>query len=166
MHAWGSGLPCSSAACLLQHLHVLNSAVLIQLLNSCHITLGRRRDSFASMFICNSLAIYTLHIHTGQQGNAAHFSPRQRPAGGLKITEPPQQNKTNTIKRWQHTLTHSHTFGFLSLKDSTVVHSPTLTIKKEKIKYMNHFCNICFSAATFWCFSFFKRCLSLFGAES
>lgn len=30
------------------------------------------------MFICNSLAIYTLHIHTGYQGNASHFSQRQR----------------------------------------------------------------------------------------
>lgn len=30
------------------------------------------------MFICNSLAIYTLHIHTRYQGNAPHFSPRQR----------------------------------------------------------------------------------------
>lgn len=161
MHSWGSALPSSSAACLLQHLHVLNLAVLIKLLNSCHITLGRQQDSFASMFICNSLAIYTLHIHTGQQGNAAHFSPRR---GGYSA----YNNRTITAKQnkhYQKVETHTHTHIWFSVFEGLIPQllSLTLTIKKEKgklerkqIKYMNHFCNICFCCNFLMFFCLYK----------
>lgn len=84
----GSGLPPGSSSRLLtapkplQRPHVLNFSVLIKLLNSCHITPGHQEDSFASMFICNSLAIYTLHIHTGYRGNAPHLSSGQTQGEG------------------------------------------------------------------------------------
>lgn len=45
------------------------------------------------MFICNSLAIYTPHIHTAYQGNAPHFSPRQRQRLGSREGEREEEGR-------------------------------------------------------------------------
>lgn len=83
------------------------------------------------MFICNSLAIYTPHIHTGYQGNAPHFSPRQRGWGagereqarggreGRKEGEVVILNTNQALKSKQSTPTWPT--GYLKVQSTVVI---------------------------------------------